>query len=286
MSRNLRMYYYTLLGMAGGLIGAKIIDLIGFLEQPGVYVSDALLGAVLGLCIGFLIGLAEGVLSRSAVRGLRAGLIGGGIGMIAGALALPLGELVFLTIGGALPGRAIGWAIFGALIGLAESVTGRTQMWKGALGGLIGGAVGGTLLEAALSRLDSPLAGKLVGLILLGGAVGAFTALISVALSRAWLKVTTGKLAGSEFILDKFMGEKGPAAVVGSNVLKSDIALPDPDVAPQHFRLKGAGTHISLQDMSVGLGTFVNGRKVEMHRLSDGQTIRVGPTELVYHERR
>jgi pSer/pThr/pTyr-binding forkhead associated (FHA) protein len=106
-----------------------------------------------------------------------------------------------------------------------------------------------------------------------------------VILSRAWIEVTSGKLKGTEFILDKFMPEHGPAAVIGSNDFMSDIALPDPDMAPQHARLKGAGTHFMIEDMSIGKGTFVNGRKVELMRLTNNATIRLGNTELVYHER-
>ena len=130
------------------------------------------------------------------------------------------------------------------------------------------------------------LLGKVLGLMVLGTSVGIFTALIVVALSRAWLEVRSGKLQGTEFILDKFMGEKSHAAILGSNVMKSDIAIPDPDIAPQHARLKGAGNYFTLQDMSVGKGTFVNGRKVEKHRLKNRETIRLGSTEIVYHEKR
>lgn len=294
MTRNLRMYYYTILGALGGLVGWRLTQTIGFLDRPGgllgqvpgVYFSDVPLGGALGLSIGFIIGLVEGILSRSVLRGLRAALISGGIGLLAGLLALPLGELSFLSVGGQVPGRALGWALFGALIGVANGVMGGSQLWKGALGGFIGGAVGGALLEPTLRQFDNPLLGKVAGLMLLGAAVGTFTALISVALSRAWLEVRSGKLKGTELILDKFLREGSPAAIIGSNVLKSDIALPDPGVAPQHAQLKGFGTHFTIRDMSVGAGTFVNGRKVERHRLSDRETIRVGSTELVYHEGR
>jgi len=34
----------------------------------------------------------------------------------------------------------LGWGLFGLLIGLAEGVTGKSQAWKGMLGGLIGAA--------------------------------------------------------------------------------------------------------------------------------------------------
>jgi hypothetical protein len=274
------------LGVLGGLVAWQLADLAGVLKQPNIYINDMLVGAVTGLSIGFLIGMAEGILSRSLLRGLRAGVIGSLLGLVAGAIALPLGEFLFLVVGGQAFGRALGWALFGALVGLADGITGGAQMWKAAVGGFIGGAIGGLLLEGAFSQFNNPLLGKVTGLMLLGGLIGCFTALIVVALSHAWLEVASGKVQGSEFILDKFLREKSHAAFIGSNVMKCDIALPDPDIAPQHASLKGAGSHFVLKDMSVGKGTYVNGRKVELHRLSDGERIRMGDTELVYHERR
>lgn len=280
------MYYYAVLGAMGGLIGWRLSEVGGYLDRPNIYLADLLRGAALGLGIGFTIGLAEGIFSRSILRGLRTAVIAGAIGLLAGAIALPLGEFVFQMVGGKIVGRALGWAIFGALVGLSDGITGGSQMWKGALGGLIGGAVGGALLELVFYRFRDPLLGKVAGLMVLGALIGIFTALIVVALSRAWLEVRSGKLQGTEFILDKFMGEKSHAAILGSNVMKSDIAIPDPDIAPQHARLKGTGNAFTLQDMSIGKGTFVNGRKVEMHRLSNRETIRIGSTEIVYHEKR
>jgi pSer/pThr/pTyr-binding forkhead associated (FHA) protein len=40
-----------------------------------------------------------------------------------------------------------------------------------------------------------------------------------------------------------------------------------------------------LKDMSMS-GTFINGRKVEQAQLANRQQIRVGNTNLVYHEKR
>ena len=127
--------------------------------------------------------------------------------------------------------------------------------------------------------------GKASGLIVLGACIGAFIALISVLLSRAWLQVVSGKLRGAEFVLDKYLRAGGPSAILGSDALKSDIALPDPDIAPQHALLTGAGTHLTLKDLSLK-GTYVDSRKIELAALADRQTIRLGNTELVYHERR
>jgi pSer/pThr/pTyr-binding forkhead associated (FHA) protein len=88
-----------------------------------------------------------------------------------------------------------------------------------------------------------------------------------------------------EFILDKFLQPNGPTAIIGSSSLKADIALPDPDVSPQHAMLQGGGNFLNLKDMSM-TGTFVNNKRVEHARLSIQEVVRVGNTELVYHEKR
>jgi hypothetical protein len=158
-------------------------------------------------------------------------------------------------------------------------------MWKGASGGLLGGIFGGLLLETARRWLQDPSLGKAAGLLLLGASVGAFIALIVYLLSRAWLEVTSGKLKGNEFILDKFLRKEGPSAFIGSDALKADIVLPDPDILPQHALLKGAGTHFSLKDLSLS-GTFVNNQRIQQTALKNRQTIRMGNTEMIYHEKR
>ncbi len=170
-------------------------------------------------------------------------------------------------------------------MGLAEGLAGKSQAWKGILGGLLGGLFGGLLLESTHSWLKDPLIGKVVGLILLGASTGAFISLIVVLLSKAWLEVTSGKLKGTEFILDKFMQKGGQAIAIGSSALKSEIVFPDPDIAPQHAMLTSDGTSFSLKDISLN-GTFINNKRIERTQLTNGQHIRMGNTELVYHEKR
>jgi len=285
MTRLTRLYYYGVLGAIGGIVSWQISNLIGLSFFTNVYLSEIAVGAMIGFCIGLLIGLAEGISTRNPVVAMRAGLISGGLGMIGGAIGLPLAELLFQLAGGETWARSIGWGFFGMLIGLACSATAGSQVWKGAVGGILGGILGGLLLESARNWLSDPLWGKAAGLLLLGASVGVFIALIVFLLSKAWLQVATGKLKGTEFILDKFLRAEGPAAFIGSDALKADIVLPDPDVAPQHAMLKGAGTHISIKDMSRE-GTFVNNQKVEHGTLRNKQTIRVGNTQLVYFEKR
>jgi len=281
----MRTYYYAILGALGGLIGWQLSDYLGLSFVSNLYMSEVVVGALVGLIIGLFIGITEGLLTRNIVQAVKSGLFCALLGLIAGGIGLPLSEFLFQAVGAGIFGRALGWAIFGLLIGLAEGIVGRNQIWKGMLGGLIGGALGGVLLESAHNWLSDPLTGKAAGLVLLGASVGAFISLIAVLLSRAWLEVTSGKLKGTEFILDKFMKAGGPAVAIGSSPLKSEIVLPDPDIAPQHAMLTGDGIAFSLKDMSLA-GTYINGRKIERSQLANGQKIRMGNTEMVYHEKR
>jgi len=285
MSRRMRTYFYAVLGAIGGLIGWQVSNLLGLSFGPNLYASEALVGALVGLCVGLCIGITEGALTLNFVQATKSGFVSGLMGMGAGAIGLPVSEFFFQTVGAGYLGRALGWALLGMLIGLAEGIFGKSQLWKGMLGGFIGGAVGGMLLEAASDWLQDPLAGKAFGLVLLGACVGAFISLVEVALGRAWLEVTSGKLKGTEFMLDKFMHSKGPAIAIGSSSLKSEIVLPDPDVAPQHAMLHGDGSQFTLKDMSLS-GTFINSRRIEQARLGNGQRLRLGNTEMVYHEKR
>lgn len=285
MSRITRLYYYTLLGAIGGLIGWQVSNVLGLSFAQNVYFSEVVVGGLIGFCIGALIGASEGVALRSAGYALRAGLQNGLFGLVGGAIGLPLAEGAFQLLGGEAWTRAVGWAVFGGFIGAGLGFSSGSQMWKPALGGLLGGALGGLLLELARVRLADALIGKAIGLGLLGAAIGALIALIVLLLSRAWLEVVSGKLKGTEFVLDKFIHANGPTAYVGSSALKADIVLPDPDIDPQHAILTGGDTHMNIRDMSQK-GTYINGRKVQQARLLDEQAIRLGNTQLVYHEKR
>jgi len=285
MSRIMRLYYYAVLGAMGGLIGWQASNAIGLSFWSNLYLSEIVVGGLIGMSIGALIGLSEGLNSRNYRQILKSTLFSGGLGLIGGAIGLPIAEGLFLFLGGGVLGRAIGWAVFGLLIGAAFAVTSGNEAWKPALGGAIGGLLGGIVLESVRALFTDPLVGKAIGLTALGSSIGIFIALIVLLLSKAWFEVTSGKMQGSEFILDKFIKSNGPSAFIGSSPLKSDIVLPDPDIDPQHALLKGEDSHFNLKDLSLS-GTFINGKKIEIAQLRKNQTVKIGNTELVYHERK
>jgi len=285
MSRLTRFYTYGILGAIGGLIGWQISNILGLSFTDNFFLSEVIVGAMLGGVIGLMIGFGEGIATHSFLYGLKNSLISALLGAVGGAIALPIAEGVFLFIGGQAWSRPIGWGIFGLLTGLATGITCGAQLWKGGLWGLIGGVLGGVLLEAARSLFADPLMGKAAGLMLLGLSVGVFIALIVFMLSRVWLEVTNGKMRGMEFILDKFLSKGAPSATIGSSPLKSDIVITDPDIAPQHAILTGEGTYFTLKDISMA-GTYIGGKKVEIARLRPNQRIRMGKSEMIYHEKR
>jgi hypothetical protein len=285
MKSGWKIYYSGVLGGIGGLCGWQFSSGLDYSLAGSLYMSEVLVGAVIGAAIGLFIGAVELIAGSRVLRVLRSSLITAVLGLIGGAAGLPLAERVFLALGGSIQARVLGWGVFGLLLGLAAGITGGTQSWKGALGGLIGGLVGGFLLDQARQQLQDLVLGKAVGLVLLGAAAGVFLALVVTLLRRAWLEVESGKMKGSEFILDKFAKKDGPSAIIGSSSLKSEIALPDPDIEPQHAILLGEDTHFSIKDISLS-GTFVRNNKVEVARLSNGAHIRMGNTELSYHEKR
>lgn len=285
MKRTHRFYTLGMTGATGGLLGWQISNMLGLSFTAHLLLSEAIVGALIGGLIGVGIGIGQGLLEQSWGAAFKKGGITFLLGTLGGAIALPLAETLFLAVGGESWSRPLGWAIFGLLVGFATSITGGSQLWKGGLGGLIGGLVGGILLEISRALLADLALGKAAGLILLGFSTGVFTAMISFVLSRTWLEIVTGKITGMEFILDKFLRKDGPSATIGSSPLKAEIAIPDEGIDPQHAILEGHDTYFTLKDISMK-GTYLDGKKIDVAKLKNMQHIRIGKTEMIYHEKR
>lgn len=286
MNRAMRLYYFAIFGAIGGLFAWKLSDLIGLSFTPYLLLNEIIVGGMIGLVIGLFVGLAEGIARQNAWKALQSAGLGCLLGLAGGAIGLPVAELFSIQIfGGQVWSRALGWAIFGLSIGAASGLRSGAQIWKSALGGFLGGGLGGVLLEWIRVRVHNQTLGKALGMLTLGLMTGFFIALIVWVLSRVWLTVKSGKLKGTDFMLDKFLRKGFPSIIIGSSALKAEIVLPDPDIAPQHAMLTGTGDRFKLRDIST-LGTFINGKKIEESTLRNRQVIKLGNTELEYHEKR
>lgn len=139
-------------------------------------------------------------LRRPIIDPRQAGIaIGGGLfsGAIAGflaeavfqaAVAVGRGNLLFVEAS-----RIVAWGIFGSLTGVGMSfVIPNLGQARGALAGLIGGAVGGIGFILGGVFLDDSI-GRLVGMTILGGALGFAIGLVEEAARVAWLEVGHGR---------------------------------------------------------------------------------------------
>lgn len=290
---KLRIYYNAILGALGGLIGWALITLLLRFETSQTFLlllRDALFGALVGACIGFAVGSAEQLAGRWRLPNLQQSALSAAIGAGAGLIGLVIGELIFLLAGGGVWPRALGWAIFGALLGLGQwRVTGMPSKGSyGALGGLLGGLLGGStyerltllLLNLELGRAWALPIGGAVGLIILGACIGALIGLVEDILRTAWLRFLRGPLEGQTRTLDPRRAQ----LVLGS-ADRCDIVLPDdPDVARAHAEIvhRNGQFTITGRDGSVLLRRANETTAVQQHLLQPGDTIQLGRTRFIF----
>lgn len=290
---KLRIYYNAVIGASGGLIGWALITLLLRFAATGpakLYLRDALQGALIGASIGFALGSAEQLAGRFRLTNRRQSLMSAAIGSGAGLLGLVFGELIFGLAGGGVWPRAVGWALFGALLGLGQwYVTGMPSKGVyGALGGLMGGLIGGStyerllvlLLNLALGRSWALAVGGAVGLMLLGVCIGAMIGLVEDILRQAWLRFIYGPLEGQTRTLDPRR-----ARITLGRSDQCDIVLrEDPDLAGIHAEITCANGSFSIsgREGTVTLRTANQALPVQQHLLQPGDTVQLGRTRFLF----
>ena len=292
-----RIYFNAVLGALGGLIGWMLISLgLRFSADSTfmLYLKDALLGALVGVAIGAAIGSVDGLTaSRSLRRTFQGAGYGACLGLVAGLIGLVIGELIFSLAGGGVWPRAVGWALFGALVGTSEGIVNKmpTKVSYGALGGLLGGLVGGSTYERLNLALrswtgDRELAlavGGAVGLVILGACIGAIIGLVEDILRSAWFRFTRGKLEGQTRTLDP----RKKQVVLGAHD-GCDLYIPgDKGIQPRHAVVMVENGQFVIQSAGPGGGPVQlvtsQGEQVVEHRaLQVGDTIQLGRTRMVF----
>ena len=63
-----------------------------------------------------------------------------------------------------------------------------------------------------------------------------------------------------------------------------DLRVSDLNVSRRHAEIREQGDRWILVDLGSTNGTLLNGRKIDREQLSDGDTITVGSTEIVFGE--
>ncbi|HSD90992.1 MAG TPA: FHA domain-containing protein, partial [Kofleriaceae bacterium] len=138
--------------------------------------------------------------------------------------------------------RSGAWACIGAATGLGMNIvrSTRTQLRNSVIGGALGGAFGGLFFDpidrwVRASAFNGAEMSRMVGLIMVGLAIGIFVALVERLGRDAWLRVRTGPLAGKSFILYK------TPTTIGSDPACDVYLYKDAELAPRHASLHRVG---------------------------------------------
>ena len=285
-------FYLGAAGLVGALLGWAICE-PAFVDSRVAHRwgNTWVLPMVITLvCVGCAI--SESIVERSARKAL-----------IRSALALPLGvalsfvfdffaEIIYqMGVGICVSAgaqnfrnpalwvaRGIAWMAFGAAAGVIYGILGQSskKALYGALGGVLGAGIGGVIFDPISMGFHGGGASRAVGFGLLGMAAGAGMGLVESALKDRWLYVTTGPLAGKQFILYK------SSSVLGS-AQQCDIYLfKDPSILPQHAVVEINGSRVQIRCMGP---VFVNGVPTRLQVLQSGAIVQIGRYAFRYQEK-
>jgi hypothetical protein len=290
-----QIYFNAVLGGSGGLLGWFVITVVLALvdlSKLNIFVKDALVGLLVGVCIGFAIGSVEGIIAaRSLRRLLRGGSYGAVLGALGGVIGLVLGEAIFDVFNGGVWPRALGWAVFGALVGTSDGFALKmpAKIYYGVVGGLLGGLVGGSTYEALVALLrgssDRAVAlswGSAIGLIILGACIGALVGLVESLLRKSWLFFITGRLEGQTRTLDSSRPH-----TLGSAVSCSIVLPGDPTIKPVHAEIvfEDGSFGVCPRDGKVILRRDGRDTLVTAHAfLQPGDRLHLGDTRMVFRK--
>ena len=233
---SVKYLYFAAAGAIGGTVGDCLtepllwngdsVDLLLMTVRVGSWF--AAVSSLMATCIL----AAEGFYMRRRVleaRILIGSLSGFAVGMASGAL----GQAIFEIFGYGEPLRVVCWGISGGLLGLAlgMQIT-NMRAWRGLLGGLAGGCVGG-LAFVLVTQAVGDLGGRIAGVGLIGGAIGAFLALSERLSLVAWLAIRLRDGQRRQVSL-------GPTRVtIGTNEARCTVVIPRAAQVSYAFRLNG-----------------------------------------------
>ncbi len=293
MTTSVRRLIILALGFLAGVCVWPVAEVILFFQAgfPSYLVFLALLGAAFGAVMGVFFGSAEGITSRIKSRipngmlvGALVGLIGGAIGFLVGQAALWLiGELFIRSFSNfqwvVLPvSRAIGWAVLGIFVGAVEGIRAVSpkKILVGILGGFVGGLAGGFALEYSRLLIPQLALSRLIGLVILGLAIGLFYGLIEQGMAFGIIRILTGELKGKEFLLNQGRMRIGKSK-------RNEVALPAyADLADHQAQIKIVKGDVVLTNLEPKLPMLVNEQKVQEQRLKLGDVIKIGSAKIFF----
>ena len=298
-----RIYFNTVFGALGGLLGWMLFSIFGNKAAQEEALTWQLLqdGALIGGGIGYLVVSVEAIRDRSWLRFVRLASYGVVLGALGGAIGMLVAERInFALVGGigAVRGsafkflatvltRGLGFLFLGLAVGASEGIAARSlgKLSYGTLGGTLGGMLGGSLFGLvyliSLGRGGNPAFAGAAGLVIMGGCIGALSALVQGVFQPASVKVLRGWQEGREYPLDR------PESVLGRDE-HADIALfRDMKVEKRHAIIRRDGArYLLLNNGAPADWTRVNELPVaQVVELHDGDRIQLGNVLLRFQMR-
>jgi hypothetical protein len=297
MTLGMRMILLGLIGLVAGALCWPFTELILFYQAsfPTLLFFSMALGVAVGLFMGGSFGMSEGIISNSwtkirsgGLTGALVGSVGGMLGFIAGQAALLLvGSFFFNTTGrlrsyGIPISRALGWAVFGMVVGVAEGVRSRSgaKARNGIVGGFLGGLGGGLVVEYIRVLSPASAYARLAGLCVLGLFIGIAYALVERGLAKASLRLLSGRSKGREFLLTQ------SRTIVGG-AQKTEVTLAGyGNVAGEHAVIHRDRGDFTIVQEDGKKPIYVNDEKVERRVLKNGDVIRIGDAQFQFSRKR
>jgi hypothetical protein len=327
MGRFLKIYFNAVFGGLGGLLGWMLFSeqirpetstlgqneflLFGLVRLGNAYwwLTAGMGGVLIGGSIGYFVASVDAILDRALLRFIRYAFVGVLLGGFGGMLGMLVGEYLNLAFQrilsqqaswGVVVPRALGWMVFGLLVGMSEGVAARSmnKISYGAIGGALGGVIGGALFGLVLfvTGAQAPVApssdakqteqsayvfGPALGLVILGACIGMLRALVEEVLKPAALKVLRGWQEGREYPIVK------PETFVGRDEAVDILLLRDMKVEKRHVSIQRMGDRfVLINHQAPAAQTLVNEQPiVHSCELRDGDRIQLGNVVLVFLER-
>lgn len=284
--KNTRILLTGAFGAGGGLVGALLGEIQFVGDDYRFFPNNIHLGAGVWFMltmIGVAIALAatESVLQKNTEKlsvhlplAIAAALGGG---FLAGNIAQYVyGEV----IGEDSPrlARVVGWAIAGALGGLAVgfSFKSKTRIRNGALGGLGGGALGGFLFDPIANSIggDSAVPARVVALIAIGAAIGLLMGLLDAASTNYAIEVMSRE--GPPRVIPLF----DTVSIVGCARNVAVTLIRDPLIKEHHIRLTRTSQGLQAEALPGAPPFTLNGSSTNSGLANSGSVIVVGNTTL------
>ncbi len=285
-------FYLGAAGLLGAVLGwglceRSFVDAATERHWGNIWMIPAI---VTFMCIGY--GVSESIVERSARKAILRGLLALPLGVVLGFIFEAVANLIY-NLGlnvcaqagvqsyrnpAAWIARGFGWAVFGAAGGTVYGLVGQSMKKAkyGIIGGLIGAGIGGTVFDPISMGMRGATLSRAVGFALFGAATGIAMGWVESALKDRWLYVTSGPLAGKQFILYKSL------TTIGSDQ-KSDIYLfKDPNILGQHAAIAITGSRVQFKALGAA---YVTGSPVSTRVLQNGDLLQIGRYAFRYKER-